>query len=707
MPNVQRGPLWSGEPGYPCNLVGSARGATRRLLVGHNANGTGDLARWLGSLPTNEGIYIASAPTHFGGTASGEEDYAAQFARDERLEAEINGGLRRALATADVSGPAVEIGAGTGILTRPLLAATAYPCYFITDTSTEFLKRTRESLNGLGARRQVEYIVLGGEQVDLFPVGSLSLIALRYVLHHILEWERFIHASARALLPGGVLMFEEPIADGLVLQAALADALRHSPELASRKSASVRRELEIFARTTFFYASTDVDKSSAEDKHVFPAPRLLQVCQEAGLEPNLYPNQGFDAVLDPSKPGPDYFRVEFRHNLAVNFGFGADTLKMFDRHLAPVCEDLSVIDPRRAGPVVKAVVIARKPYPAAGMSRAARETLRTTKALASSRVANLRRSGAAWKARSRGERASGRAQSTRDAYSRPADREHDPPRNGPDGFSLTLDYRPSDALAPRWGHGKAPHAVLREVIAQHEDTYSVQLERASAFAQDLRAIERTSSDAREPSWINGFVPGLDGVALYALLRERKPRHYLEIGSGNSTKFVARAKRDGALDTTIVSIDPHPRAEVDGLCDAIIRRPLETAGAQVFDELESGDIVFFDGSHRTFTSSDSTVFFLEVLPKLPIGTIVGIHDVFLPDDYPPDWTDRYYSEQYLLAAYLLARCRWLEPILAAWYVSSHPYLRRRLDELWEDPRLEGVERHGCAFWMQVKDRASSE
>jgi len=274
---------------------------------------------------------------------------------------------------------------------------------------------------------------------------------------------------------------------------------------------------------------------------------------------------------------------------------------------------------------------------------------------------------------------------------------------GSSGFSLTLDYRPSAALNPRWGHGKPSHAVLSELIARHDDAYRVQLERTSAFARELRAIERSASDPREPSWINGFLPGLDGASLYTLTRERAPGRYLEVGSGNSTKFVARAKRDGALDTAIVSIDPHPRAEIDGLCDAIIRQPLETAGADAFRDLAAGDIVFFDGSHRTFTASDATVFFVELLPELPPGTIIGIHDIFLPDDYPPEWTDRYYSEQYLLAAYLLAGCSWLEPLLAAWYVSSHPQLQRHLARLWDDPRFVGVERHGCAFWVEVKKK----
>jgi len=61
---------------------------------------------------------------------------------------------------------------------------------------------------------------------------------------------------------------------------------------------------------------------------------------------------------------------------------------------------------------------------------------------------------------------------------------------------------------------------------------------------------------------------------------------MEIGSGNSTKFVARAKRDGALSARIVSIDPQPRAEVDRLCDEVIRAPLETVVIAPFNQLKS-------------------------------------------------------------------------------------------------------------------------
>ena len=59
-------------------------------------------------------------------------------------------------------------------------------------------------------------------------------------------------------------------------------------------------------------------------------------------------------------------------------------------------------------------------------------------------------------------------------------------------------------------------------------------------------------------------------------RSRTLRHakrLVEVGSGYSTKFARRAIDDHSLRSRITSIDPAPRAEIDGLCDSVIRGPL--------------------------------------------------------------------------------------------------------------------------------------
>ena len=269
---------------------------------------------------------------------------------------------------------------------------------------------------------------------------------------------------------------------------------------------------------------------------------------------------------------------------------------------------------------------------------------------------------------------------------------------------LRLDFPPSADPLPRWGHGRPPHARLLELLRAAEPDFRASLEVVARHADALRAIPLGPAGAGEPYWHTDWLPGLDAAALYAFVREGAPRRYVEIGSGSSTAFAARAVRDGGHATEIVSVDPSPRAEVDALCDRVVRAPLERADLSLFAELDAGDVVFFDGSHRAFAGSDATVFFLEVLPELPSGVLVGVHDVFLPADYPPSWRGRWYSEQYLLAAYLLGGARVL-PVLAAYYVSGSAHLRAVLAPLWRD--LPGVHPLGTSFWLRSAGEARGD
>ena len=43
-------------------------------------------------------------------------------------------------------------------------------------------------------------------------------------------------------------------------------------------------------------------------------------------------------------------------------------------------------------------------------------------------------------------------------------------------------------------------------------------------------------------------------------------------------------------------------------------------------------------------SDVDILLNRVLPMLPAGALVHIHDIFLPFDYPPTWGWRAYNEQ---------------------------------------------------------------
>ena len=90
----------------------------------------------------------------------------------------------------------------------------------------------------------------------------------------------------------------------------------------------------------------------------------------------------------------------------------------------------------------------------------------------------------------------------------------------------------------------------------------------------------------------------------------------------------------------------------------------------------------------------------MMPRVPPGVVVGVHDVYLPDDYPTEVADRYYSEQYLLGALLLGRPRWVRLTLAAHYVSKRRAHFPELDSVWKRPELAGIETHGVALWFET-------
>jgi len=267
--------------------------------------------------------------------------------------------------------------------------------------------------------------------------------------------------------------------------------------------------------------------------------------------------------------------------------------------------------------------------------------------------------------------------------------------------------------AARYGYGKPPHPKLCELIAKDRAGYQATLEKFWEFKDALLKIPAQPSSPLEPAWVNGWLAPFDLASLYCLVALNHPQRYLEIGSGESTRVARRAVRDQKLRTRIISIDPQPRGEIDSLCETIIRQPLESVELSVFDQLAPGDILFIDSSHRVFTNSDVTVVFLDVLPRLAPGVLVHLHDIFLPYDYPPEWRDRYYSEQYLLAAVLLGQSARFRIALPNAFVSHDGELSAVLAPLWHDPRFapaaptNGQTRQvadrsglGSSFWMRT-------
>ncbi len=262
-----------------------------------------------------------------------------------------------------------------------------------------------------------------------------------------------------------------------------------------------------------------------------------------------------------------------------------------------------------------------------------------------------------------------------------------------------LDYKVD--LKPRYGHGLPAHKRLNDIISIGDSDYE-KLLNASVKYKDIFAKikdQKDEQDTTQPGWNNSFLPGLDIVMLYTIIAEYRPKRYLEVGSGNSTKVVYKAKKDHTSATKIISIDPFPRAEIDNLADEIIRKPFEEIDLSIVDQLEAGDVIFIDNSHRILPNSDANVFFMDVLPRLKSGVIVHVHDVYLPYDYPQDMCDRLYNEQYGLAYFLLANPEKYKTLMPCYYCSQNTALSKITEPIWSGG-LEHVERHGGSFYFVV-------
>lgn len=237
-------------------------------------------------------------------------------------------------------------------------------------------------------------------------------------------------------------------------------------------------------------------------------------------------------------------------------------------------------------------------------------------------------------------------------------------------YTIPLDYPPSREFTPRWGN-KAPEI---ESLSNYFLKFSSNYINFLDFMHDLdvnHIPHYLDSNHFSAAWSGGAISPFDALALYAMCVKYQPKRYFEIGSGMTTFFARQAIIDKNLKTKIVCIDPEPRADVSSICDRILKNPLETIDVTCFDELEAGDILFLDGSHRSFMNSDVTIFFIDILPRIKPGVVVHLHDIVLPWDYDDMFVNWYWNEQYLLAVYLMQGADNIIPLLPTAFICRRP------------------------------------
>jgi ubiquinone/menaquinone biosynthesis C-methylase UbiE len=320
------------------------------------------LDAWLATLPVRGEYPCISEPRRF---QHEESEYDAQYG-NELADLSCGRGLVNFVRQhkVDMTGPAIEIGCGTGRMSLGLVHQRAFPTVLLTDPSPAFVDITAEKLRRAQIRTdRVRFGLLMGEDTDRLPTSTFSLIVLRSTLHHILDVDRFIQHTARALQPGGALVFQEPCMEGYVLMGAMAQFM---PALCTAADRSLndeqRRQLDLFIRTMHFYARRDMNKSKAEDKHLFRVDELMATASKAGLALSFQPNMTFEHFADGSKdrPAPDGFRNFFHAYLKYCMSFDDQLMELFDEHIGPYCDWLDSLCAAGSPPYLHGVFFARR-----------------------------------------------------------------------------------------------------------------------------------------------------------------------------------------------------------------------------------------------------------------------------------------------------------------------------------------------------------
>ena len=204
---------------------------------------------------------------------------------------------------------------------------------------------------------------------------------------------------------------------------------------------------------------------------------------------------------------------------------------------------------------------------------------------------------------------------------------------------------------------------------------------------------------------NGNFGAVDAEVAHCMLRHFLPGKVIEVGSGSSTRLMARAcllnKERSGKDTRLFVVDPYPDEAVAGGFPGLVsltKEKAENVPLEFFLQLGGGDILFIDSSHVVQTGNDVNFLFLDVLPGLKPGVIIHVHDIFLPREYPKEWMyelQRFCSEQYLLQAFL-AYNNAFEVLWCGSYMHLHhaPELKAAF------PSYDGSS-WTSSFWMRKK------
>lgn len=160
---------------------------------------------------------------------------------------------------------------------------------------------------------------------------------------------------------------------------------------------------------------------------------------------------------------------------------------------------------------------------------------------------------------------------------------------------------------------------------------------------------------------NGSFEYMDAFVLFSMLRLLGPEKIIEIGSGYSSALMMDVNElflDNRTDMTF--IEPFPDVLYDRMRSfdrkkyKVFPQKIQDVESSIVSSLKENDVLFIDSTHVSKLCSDVNKIYFEILPLVPQGVYIHIHDIFWPFDYPKEWIQekRAWNEIYVLHALLM-------------------------------------------------------
>lgn len=251
----------------------------------------------------------------------------------------------------------------------------------------------------------------------------------------------------------------------------------------------------------------------------------------------------------------------------------------------------------------------------------------------------------------------------------------------PGHFYSPIPSRDDISEALRFAESEYSIDPLEASIASQRGLF----EQLSPLIEDFHPPEKPSSTALYYHPNDQFSLEDAGV-LQAQMRLYKPKRIVEVGSGYSSAVMLDTVRSHRLQTDLTFIEPYPErlkrlVSQSALQNCnVVESTLQEAPIELFTSLESGDFLFIDSSHVLKAGSDLEFLYFSIFPRLNVGVIIQIHDIFWNWEYPASWLKegRAWNELYAVRA-ILQYSKRFEVLIHLGYLISQSLAGSRSDD----------------------------